>query len=114
MVTGFGVTSSFAQDATSGDLAALQVRISEQQEKIRKLKQAVDEEQKLLDGVPRTGSAAQAAAAPLATTDDGYGARRSVNYERSPSSQAGPSTGIRWPAESAGEPSAAGFKLRFA
>jgi len=56
LLAGFGVNSSFAQnaapsaaDATASDLDSLKARISEQQAQIMKLQQAVDEQQKLLE-----------------------------------------------------------------
>jgi hypothetical protein len=74
LLVGFGVTALFAQNATTGagdaaasDLDSLKARISEQQAQIKKLQQAVDEQQKLLERALET----KAAAAPAAKTSDG-------------------------------------------
>jgi hypothetical protein len=73
LLLSFGVNSLFAQNATTGatdavasDLDSLKARISEQQAQIKKLQQAVDEQQKLLERALQT-----AAAQPAAKTSDG-------------------------------------------
>jgi hypothetical protein len=73
LLVGFGVTSLFAQNtttdaagATASDLDSLKARISEQQAQIKKLQQAVDEQQKLLERALQT-----TAAQPVAKTSDG-------------------------------------------
>jgi hypothetical protein len=85
LLAGFGVNSLFAQnvspgtaDAAAGDLDSLKARISDQQAQIRKLQEAVDEQQKLLEHTLQTMAAAQASkttqaatAQPVANTSDG-------------------------------------------
>jgi hypothetical protein len=78
LLVGLGVTSLFAQnttkdagDATANDLDSLKARISEQQAEIRKLQQAVDEQQKLLERALQTTAMAQPVAQPAAKTTDG-------------------------------------------
>ena len=78
LLVGFGVTSLFAQNtttdaagATASDLDSLKARISEQQAQIKKLQQAVDEQQKLLERALQTTAATQPAVQPVAKTNDG-------------------------------------------
>ncbi len=78
LLVGLGVTSLFAQNTTTGaggatasDLDSLKARISEQQAQIKKLQQAVDEQQKLLERALQTTAAAQPAVQPVAKTSDG-------------------------------------------
>jgi hypothetical protein len=71
LLLGFGVTALFAQnttqdttttgagDAAASDLDSLKARISEQQAEIRKLQQAVDAQQKLLERALETTAPAQ-------------------------------------------------------
>jgi hypothetical protein len=77
LLVGCGVTSLFAQNATTdaagataSDLDSLKARISEQQAQIKKLQQAVDEQQKLLERALQT-TAAQPTVQPVAKTSDG-------------------------------------------
>jgi len=77
LLVGLGVTSLFAQNTTTGagdaaasDLDSLKARISEQQAQIKKLQQAVDEQQKLLERALQT-AAAQPLAQPASKTGDG-------------------------------------------
>jgi hypothetical protein len=74
LLLSFGANSLFAQKATTdagdgaaSDLDSLKARISEQQAAIRKLQQAVDEQQKLLERALQTA----AAMPPSAKTADG-------------------------------------------
>jgi len=86
LLAGFGVNSIFAQntpagagDATASDLDSLKARISEQQAQIKKLQQAVEDQQKMLEQAMQAATkkaadstTSTAAAVPLAaTTTDG-------------------------------------------
>jgi hypothetical protein len=63
-------TTTGAADAAASDLDSLKARISEQQAQIKKLQQAVDEQQKLLERALQT-TAAIAATQPVGRTSDG-------------------------------------------
>jgi hypothetical protein len=74
LLAGFGVNSLFAQnpatgaaEATASDLDSLKARISEQQAQIRKLQQAVEDQQKFLDRALQNTAASR----PVAKTEDG-------------------------------------------
>ena len=76
LLAGFGVNSLFAQnpapgtaDATAGDLDSLKARISDQQAQIRKLQQAVDDQQKLLDRALQSMASTQPAKGTAKTGD---------------------------------------------
>jgi hypothetical protein len=78
LLMGLGVTSLFAQntapgaaEAAASDLDSLKARISEQQAQIKKLQQAVDEQQKLLERALQTTAAAHPVVQPAAKTADG-------------------------------------------
>jgi hypothetical protein len=76
----FGVNSLFAQnvttsatEATTSDLDSLKTRIADQQAQIRKLQEAMEEQQKMLDRALQNMAAAQpvASVAPSVSTGDG-------------------------------------------